>query len=143
MTTRAEVVAEARSWIGTRHVHQSRLKGIGVDCIGLPLEVAHNLDLLPKDLVVEGYSPVPDGYSILAWCDRYIPPRVPRTKMQPGDIVIVAFESRPQHAGIVGDYVHGNGALSIIHALDRVVETRLLFHGGMHFIAAYSLPGVE
>lgn len=29
------VVAEARGWIGTPYVHQSSVKGIGTDCLGL------------------------------------------------------------------------------------------------------------
>ena len=32
--TRACIVAEARSWIGTRYRHQASLKGVGCDCLG-------------------------------------------------------------------------------------------------------------
>lgn len=31
----AEVVAEARAWIGTPYVHQASCKGAGADCLGL------------------------------------------------------------------------------------------------------------
>ena len=33
--TRASIVAEARSWIGTPYRHQASLKGVGCDCLGL------------------------------------------------------------------------------------------------------------
>lgn len=33
--TRAAIVAETRSWIGTRYHHQASLKGVGCDCLGL------------------------------------------------------------------------------------------------------------
>jgi NlpC/P60 family putative phage cell wall peptidase len=33
--TRAAIVAEARSWIGTPYRHQASLKGVGCDCLGL------------------------------------------------------------------------------------------------------------
>jgi NlpC/P60 family putative phage cell wall peptidase len=33
--TRAIIVAEARSWLGTPYRHQASLKGIGCDCLGL------------------------------------------------------------------------------------------------------------
>jgi NlpC/P60 family putative phage cell wall peptidase len=33
--TRAAIVAEARSWIGTRYRHQASCKGVGCDCLGL------------------------------------------------------------------------------------------------------------
>jgi NlpC/P60 family putative phage cell wall peptidase len=33
--TRQDIVAEARSWIGTPYQHQASLKGVGCDCLGL------------------------------------------------------------------------------------------------------------
>jgi NlpC/P60 family putative phage cell wall peptidase len=35
MITRDALVAEARSWIGTRYRHQASVKGVGCDCLGL------------------------------------------------------------------------------------------------------------
>lgn len=34
-TSRAAIVAEARSWIGTPYRHQGSVKGAGCDCLGL------------------------------------------------------------------------------------------------------------
>lgn len=36
------IVAEARSWIGTRYQHQASLKGVGCDCLGLVRGVWRN-----------------------------------------------------------------------------------------------------
>lgn len=33
--SRAQIVAEARSWLGTPYRHQGSLKGVGCDCLGL------------------------------------------------------------------------------------------------------------
>jgi NlpC/P60 family putative phage cell wall peptidase len=33
--TREAIVAEARSWLGTRYRHQASVKGVGCDCLGL------------------------------------------------------------------------------------------------------------
>ena len=33
--TRDQIVAEARTWIGTPYRHQASLKGVGCDCLGL------------------------------------------------------------------------------------------------------------
>lgn len=33
--SREAIVAEARSWIGTRYRHQASVKGVGCDCLGL------------------------------------------------------------------------------------------------------------
>src|SRR5579885_1122973 len=32
---RSDIIAEARSWIGTPYAHQASVKGIGCDCLGL------------------------------------------------------------------------------------------------------------
>ena len=36
---RADIVEEARSWLGTPYHHQAALKGVGCDCIGLLRDV--------------------------------------------------------------------------------------------------------
>jgi NlpC/P60 family putative phage cell wall peptidase len=35
VVSRADIVAEARSWAGTPYAHQAALKGVGCDCLGL------------------------------------------------------------------------------------------------------------
>src|SRR5437764_272872 len=35
MVSRATIVAEAESWLGTPYRHQASLKGVGCDCLGL------------------------------------------------------------------------------------------------------------
>lgn len=143
MTTRAEVVACARSWINTPYQHQARLKGIGADCLGLVIGVSREKKIVAPDFDVQGYERQPDGKTMLRLCDQYMTP-IPRHQMCAGHVVVVAYDAAPGHMGIVGDYL--NGGLSIIHALGitakRVVETRLMFTSSMRFVRAYSLPGV-
>jgi NlpC/P60 family putative phage cell wall peptidase len=35
MTTREQIVASARSWLGTPYHHQASVRGVGCDCLGL------------------------------------------------------------------------------------------------------------
>ncbi len=35
MINEADIVAEARGWIGTPYMHQASVKGVGCDCLGL------------------------------------------------------------------------------------------------------------
>lgn len=35
MVSRADIIAEARAWIGTPYAHQACVKGVGCDCLGL------------------------------------------------------------------------------------------------------------
>ena len=46
--SRAAIVAEAMSWLGTPYAHRQRLKGVGVDCAQLPLAVYRACGLLPE-----------------------------------------------------------------------------------------------
>jgi hypothetical protein len=46
MTTRAQIIAKAREYLGTPFHHQGRLKGQRMDCGGLPLCVGEDLGML-------------------------------------------------------------------------------------------------
>lgn len=140
--TRASIVASARTWLGTPFQHQARLRGVGVDCVGLVIGVARELALVAPDFDVTGYPRQPDGHSFTALAAAHMDV-IERHHMEPGDVVAVAFERDPQHVGVLGNYRHGG--LSIIHAASvagAVIETRLLFGAAMRFVAAYRLRGV-
>lgn len=131
------IVDTARQWIGTPWHHQGRVKGVGVDCVGLVLCVARELGLVQSDFDVHGYSQVPDGKLLMHHLSDHMD-EVSPADMQPGDVVCVAFDLHPQHVGILGDYVYGG--LSMIHAASkyqRVIETRLLFSDAMRFVSAF------
>jgi len=143
--TRADVIAEARTWIGTPYKHQHRVKGHGVDCAGLLIGVARELGLVAPDFDVNGYERKPDGFSLLQECDRFMD-RIHIWDLQPGNVLVVAFRREPQHLGIIGDYLYGG--LSFIQALGTtdgkgaVVEWRLHERRGWRHVQAYALRGV-
>jgi cell wall-associated NlpC family hydrolase len=144
MTTRADIVRVARSYLSTPFHHRGRLPGVGLDCAGILVCVARELGLMAPDFDVPPYTPTPDGRTMLAWCETYMT-RVSQDAMQPGDAIVLITDVYPQHLAILGDYRHGG--LSIIHAASnadppRVIETRLMFARNMRFVAAYALPGI-
>ena len=47
VAARAEIVAEARAWVGTRWQHQQHTKGVATDCAGMVYGVGHALGLRP------------------------------------------------------------------------------------------------
>lgn len=115
--------------------------GIGVDCVGLVIGVARELELVPPVFDVAAYPRTPDGFSLMHLADLHMSRS--DSALVPGQVVVIAFDANPQHFGIVGDYRHGG--LSIIHAAakpGRVIETRLMFGRTMRFVAAFDLPGV-
>jgi len=144
MSTRAQVITEARTWVGTPYLHQARMKLVGVDCIGVVIGTARALGLVATDFDITGYSRQPDG-TLIEKAGRYMT-RITQAAMQPGDVVAIAFDGDPQHFGILVDYRHGG--LAIVHASNnyaKVIETRLLFGTApqsMKFVAAYRLPGI-
>ncbi len=142
MYTSDQILAAARSWIGTPFVHQGRLKGVGVDCVGLLVGVGRELGMVAPDFDVEPYPRIPDGVTLLGRAGLHLTPAEPGAPLQPGDIVVVRFRKYPQHFGIVGEHVHGG--LSIVHAdalSDRCVETRLMFSPTMLHVATFKFPG--
>lgn len=143
---RADIVAEARGWLGTRWAHQQRTRGVAVDCAGLVIGVARALGLVAADWNVDAYPRVPDGTSLLAECDAAMR-RIAIADAAPGDVLVLAVEGLPRHIGIVAPYAHGG--LSIIHAQDSrnprracVVEHRLTPELRARIVAAYALPGI-
>jgi len=144
-TVRADIVAEARTWIGTRFMHQQRMKGVGVDCAGLVIGTARAVGLVDIAFDVTGYPGTPDGKSLLAHCDQHMTRLTPH-QLAPGDVIVVRWAKEPQHLGIIGDYLHGG--LSMIHAFGTpdgkgtVIEHRLDPNMLRRLIAGYRLPGV-
>lgn len=131
MATKSEVVAEARTWIGTRFHHQARIKGRGVDCINMVIAVATEVGLLaPDDRVFDwenypeyhGYGTSPNGSLLLSGCDRFMD-RISIKDLQPADVIIFRFVQEAQHFAIVTSLE----PTYIVHAyaqVKRVVEHR-------------------
>ena len=142
--TGEQVVAQARAWLGTPYHHQARLRGVGVDCIGLLIGVCRELGTVAPDFDVNGYPREADGITLMHEAILRME-QIERADMRYGDAVVTAFRGVPHHFGLLGDYRHGG--FSIIHAYSlatpaRVLETRLMFRDSIEFAAAFRLPGV-
>lgn len=62
LVTRADVIAKAREFIGTPFMHQARLKGKGIDCVGLLVCSLRELGLPVIDS--RSYTRRPDGVTL-------------------------------------------------------------------------------
>lgn len=136
MARRADIVAEARRWIGTPFRHQGRVLGVGVDCAGLVIGVAHALGLSSFDYTQYGREPA-NGL-LLDICERHLN-RMPLLDARPGDIYAMRFGAEPQHLAIVSDY-------GIIHAYapaGKCVEHRMDDVWRRRIVRAYRYRGVE
>lgn len=136
MTTPADIVREARRYVGTPFVHQGRQLGRGIDCAGLVVNVAHSLGL--SDYDQDGYGREPQGELLRRILDEQMV-QIPLAEYAPGDVLLMRFERYPQHLAVVTD--HG-----IVHAYEsvgRCVEHRLDDKWLRRIVAAYRFPNRE
>lgn len=134
---RADIIAAARAWLEVPFTHQGRSR-LGVDCIGLVINVGWQLGFLPRSYDVQGYDRMPDG-SLFGECDRLLE-RIPGPVF--GCIVAMRFASDPQHIGFIGEH-HGHPTL--IHSLStarKVTEHRLLNPWPGYIVGCFDAPGV-
>ena len=124
-----QIIDCARTYLGTPFHHQGRLKGVGVDCIGLVVGVAQTLELID------------DKGIPLASFDHADYPPTPAGEYQPADILLFRFHQDPQHVGIVSQLP--DGELGIIHcyaSIGKVVEHRLNDTWKRLIVAAFRFP---
>lgn len=130
MTTRAEVIAELKTWLGTPYHHQGKVKGAGVDCGQLLIEVFSAVGLSAR--FDAGYYP-PDWHfhrseeRYLGWVQKYAKPtETPRA----GDIALFKFGRCISHGAIVVDWplmIHSHLGIGCVYvnATDAELNGRL------------------
>lgn len=115
--TGEQVLALAESWIGTPYRHQSSLKGVGCDCLGLVRGIWRDLygnepELPPP--YARDWAERSGEDRLLAAAQRHFAPVATMAKARPGDMLL--FRWRPdcaaKHVGIVA------GADHFIHAYE-------------------------
>lgn len=52
----ADIIREARSWLGTRWVHGQAVKGHGTDCVGFIIQLGKAFNWIPQDYKPPVYS---------------------------------------------------------------------------------------
>lgn len=129
---RLDVVQEALTWVGTPYHHQGRVRGAGVDCGMLLLEVFEATGLLPH----VNPEPYPHDWHlhrsaerylgvVMDWCQRVDEPL-------PGDLALFRFGRCTSHGAIVlggGLLCHsyvGKGVVLDDLAVNQELGTRLV-----------------
>lgn len=133
MTTRLEVIEQARKYLGVRFHHQGR-NSAGLDCAGLVVRVAHDLELSSFDS--RDYGREPNAGMLKSVMESNMD-RV--RKYVPGDVVLMRFNKEPQHLAIVTElgiiHAYAQARKVVEHSLDTVWLSRI--------IAAYSFRGLN
>ncbi len=143
--TRADVVAEARSWIGTRFRPKGRSR-LGVDCVGLLVMVGRAFGVPHED--EQHYTDWPDPERrMLALFDRFMVRRLPSEATWDGTVGV--FPTARRLPGHVGIFTTRHGVRHLVHAaanqrtvleqpFDSDPATR-----SMLVVARYAFPGLE
>ncbi|KUO53202.1 MAG: hypothetical protein APF82_01030 [Sphingomonadales bacterium BRH_c42] len=138
--TRDQIVSAARGWLGTPFHHQGRLKGVGVDCAGVIVEVARELGIGDVDL--RGYGHRPDSRELERLCHEHMTP-VTFAQAKPGDVLLIMIDGAPQHLAFVTEINGGPGMLHSYAPARRVVEHGIDRDWAGQIVGAFILPGVE
>ena len=120
---RLAVIAEARTWLGTKFSDNQRCKGAGCDCLGLIVGVYQYAGLLPGRVEIPTYSAQHHFHSheeiyienLLKHCGE-----VPTPGM--GDVALFQFGHTYSHAGIVirwpGEMIHSYAGMEGCSSVD-------------------------
>jgi len=98
----------AISMVGTPYLHQGRLPGVALDCIGLVSE-AYRMAGYPHQIPAD-YRRIPDVRVLSQYVNKYC---IKKDKADIGDIILIRFSIDPQHFAIMS---YGN---KIIHAYNQ------------------------
>lgn len=134
--TPEQIVAQARTWLGTKYHHQGRLKKStrgpgGVDCLGLVIGVIDELGMQDgngKALVHAdefNYSMYPERGRLVGSISKHLR-HVPVEQMRVGDLLLFRTFKDPQHVGLLTNYPGGD--LGMVHcnsSAGKVVEQPL------------------
>jgi cell wall-associated NlpC family hydrolase len=132
---RSQIVAEARTWTNTPFVHQGRVRGVAVDCLGVIAMVGRALGLTDYDRT--DYGRIPNPRRMRAELKAHLD-EIAIAEARPGDILHMAWGREAMHLGIVTEL----GILHAYSAIPAVVEHPLddEWRGRIRF--AYRYPGV-
>lgn len=140
--TRAAIVAEARSWIGTPYRHQASLKGVGCDCLGLVRGVWRNCVGAEPERpppYAPDWAEATGRDTLMAAAARHLAP-VAGAAFAAGDVLVFRYRSDcvAKHVAIA------TGAATMIHAHDGacVCEIAIAPWWRRRLAGAFRFPGV-
>jgi NlpC/P60 family putative phage cell wall peptidase len=139
MPGRSDVVAEARTWIGTSFQHQGRLRGVGVDCVGLVIGVARALGLA-DGWREQPYRKFPSEDFTRAVLGAHLVPVDGAPRL--GDVALIRWRNTANHMAVIGDAA---APFSLVHAYyvpGRVVEHRADTDWCSRIVALYRYRGL-
>lgn len=143
MPIRQEIVAAARQWLGTPYQHQTSLKGVGTDCLGLIRGVYRDIyGFEPENIppYTPNWSEI-GGHETLAEAGSRHLKAIAPSKAHEGDVLLFRFRmgTPAKHAAIK------SSETTMIHAYSgrEVCETYITPWWERRIAYAFSFPGLK
>lgn len=140
---REDILDAARGWIGTPYRHQSSLRGVGADCLGLLRGIwRETIGDEPETLTPygPGWAEAGGGERLIEAADRHL---IKRNDGLPVPGAVLFFRWKPylpvKHCGIAssaGFFIHAHDGAS-------VAEVALIPGWRGRIAAIYDFPGVQ
>ena len=138
---KAEIVAEARAWIGTPYYHQAATRGAGADCLGLIRGVwraLYGAEPEPVPAYSMDWSEPQGEERLWAAALRHL---VPVERAEPGDVLLFRMRagSVAKHLGILSE---AGAHPRFVHAYSGrgVIESSLSAPWARRVVARFSFP---
>lgn len=128
--TPLDLVAEARTWIGTPYHHGGRLRGSGCDCVSFTVSLLESMGMAGI-VLPEVYKIRPDG-TLLSHLERNrdLYREVSVDDIRAGDVVLIRLYKQPQHFGLYtgdGTVIHADMRHGVVEsAFDAGWRSRLV-----------------
>lgn len=147
--TRPEIVAAARSWVGTPYHHQASLKGAGCDCLGLIRGIWRELlgaEPEPLPPYSRDWGDATGSEPLLRAAVKHLTP-VAVAEAQAGDVLVFRMQAGvAKHAGVLTEgSLTPRGEPRFIHSQEGigVTEAGMGLWWRRRAVAAFSFPGVD
>lgn len=140
---RTQLLAEARTWLGTPYHNHASLKGVGADCIGFIIGAAKGAGLVPA-----AYDP---GYYSADWHLHHNEERLVHeveafgcqqrelADRQPGDLLLFQFGRVCAHSGLL---LEDEQVIHAVRDFGQVLVTGLRGEWLTRLRRVYQFPGV-
>lgn len=120
MTTRKQIVKEARTWLETPWNHQQNEKGNQVDCVNFLYSVATSCGVNCGNMPLE-YERLSNGILLIEYLDEYFEEK-PLDKLLEGDILVFKFWDKPHHVGLCVNILGEKGLIHASEEYGKVTE---------------------
>ncbi len=143
MSRCAQIVAEARGWIGTPYLHQASVKGAGTDCLGLLRGVWRAIEGSEPEAVppyTEDWAEPSRRELLLEAAERWLQPK-PLREAAAGDVLLFRMRdgSIAKHLGIQSE-VGANSRFIHSYTGHGVIESPLSQPWQRRITARFAFP---